>query len=86
VIVDKKMALRAEASSSHGLTAWHCGIEAGAEGGRRRRKKKGRTEVRPKFREEKPEGLAMGSGRSGVAPQDEFSPENVNKWLTSSLF
>jgi len=28
----------------------------------RRRKKKGRTEVRPKFREEKPEGLAMGSG------------------------
>jgi hypothetical protein len=49
-------------------------------------KKKGRTEVRPKFREEKPEGLAMLSGRPGVAPHDEFRAENVNKWLTSRFF
>jgi hypothetical protein len=32
---------------------------------RKRPKKKGRTEARPKFREEKPEGLAMRSGGTG---------------------
>jgi hypothetical protein len=32
-------------------------------------KKKGRTEARPEFREEKPEGLAVRSGRSGLALQ-----------------
>jgi hypothetical protein len=28
----------------------------------------------------------MLSGRSGVAPHDEFSAENVNKWLTPIFF
>jgi hypothetical protein len=49
-------------------------------------KKKGRTEVRPKFREEKPEGLAMRTGRSGLASRHESKAEFLNKWLTPEIF
>src|SRR6185437_11473598 len=51
-----------------------------------RGKKKGRIEMRPKFREEKPEGLAVHSGGSGAAPHEQVRPEFVNKWLTPTLF
>ena len=39
--------------------------------------------MRPKFREEKPEGLAMRTGGPGLAPQEKNRAEFLNKQLTS---
>jgi len=50
-----------------------------------RRKKKGRTEVRPKFREEKPEGLAI-RGPKDLHREGDSKARFVKKWLMAILF
>jgi hypothetical protein len=50
-------------------------------------KKLGRIEVRPKFREEKPEGLAGRCRRvSGPGPHDLYKGVIINKWLMATYF
>jgi hypothetical protein len=48
-------------------------------------KKKGRTEVRPKFREEKPEGLAI-RGPKDLHRESDSKARFVKKWLMATLF